>query len=114
MSESVIVSSSTPVLTGWLCALCGSAANVIFAALSLILNCPSLELAVAVYRGLLTRRPLPELLFIDSYTKYIKGVLIITTQDLKKKKLILERVLRLYNTSKVSTYKITKILRRDI
>jgi hypothetical protein len=26
-----------------------------------------------------------ELLFIDSYTKYIKGVLVITIQDLKKR-----------------------------
>jgi hypothetical protein len=26
-----------------------------------------------------------ELLFINSYTKYIKGVLVITTQDLKKR-----------------------------
>jgi hypothetical protein len=59
MSESVIVSGSTPVLTGWLCALCGSAANVIFAALSLILDCPGLELAVAVHGGLPTGRPLP-------------------------------------------------------
>ena len=30
-----------------------------FAALSLILNCPSLELAVAVHKGLFTKRPLP-------------------------------------------------------
>jgi hypothetical protein len=26
-----------------------------------------------------------ELLFIDSYTKYIKGVLVITTQDLEER-----------------------------
>jgi hypothetical protein len=49
MSKSVIVSGSSPVLTGRLCALCGSAANVIFATLSLILDCPGLELAVAVH-----------------------------------------------------------------
>ena len=30
-----------------------------FAALSLILDCPGLELAVAVYKGLSTGRPLP-------------------------------------------------------
>jgi hypothetical protein len=59
MSKSVIISSSSPVLTGRLYALYGSATNVIFAALSLILNCPSLELAVTVHRGLPTRRPLP-------------------------------------------------------
>ena len=35
------------------------AANVIFAALSLILNYPGLKLAVAVHKGLLTGRPLP-------------------------------------------------------
>ena len=85
ISKSVIISSSSSILTSWLCALYRSAINVIFTALSLIFNYPGLELAVAVYRGLLTRRPLPELLFIDSYTKYIKGVLIITTQDLKKR-----------------------------
>ena len=33
--------------------------NVMFAALSLILDCPGLELAVAVYDGLPTGRPLP-------------------------------------------------------
>ena len=59
MSESVIVSDSFLVLTGWLCALWESAANVMFAALSLILDCPGLELAVAVHEGLPTGRPLP-------------------------------------------------------
>ena len=59
ISKSVIVSGSSLVLTSWLCALCESAANVMFAALSLILDCPGLELAVAVYKGLPTGRPLP-------------------------------------------------------
>ena len=59
ISKSVIVSGSSPVLTGWLCALYRSAVNVIFAALNLILNCPGLKLAVAVHAGLPTRRPLP-------------------------------------------------------
>lgn len=59
MSKSIIITSSSPVLAGRLCALCGSAANVIFAALSLILDCPGLEPAVAVHRGLPTGRPLP-------------------------------------------------------
>jgi len=54
-----LVSSSSPILTGWLCALCGLAADVIFAALNLILNCPGLELAVAVHEGLPTGRSLP-------------------------------------------------------
>ena len=33
--------------------------NIIFAALSLILDCPGLELAIAVYNGLPIGRPLP-------------------------------------------------------
>ena len=52
ISKSIIVSSSSPSLTGRLYTLCGLAANVIFAALSLILNCPGLKLTVAIYRGL--------------------------------------------------------------
>ena len=59
ISKSVIISSSSPILTGRLYALYGLTINVIFAALSLILNCPSLELTVAVHRGLPTGRPLP-------------------------------------------------------
>jgi len=35
-----------------------------FTALNLILNCPGLELAVAVYRGLLTGRSLPYVLCV--------------------------------------------------
>jgi len=57
--KSIIISSSSPILTGQLYALYRLAANVIFAALSLILNCPSLELTIAVYRGLPIGRPLP-------------------------------------------------------
>jgi len=59
ISKSIIVSSSSPNLAGWLYALYRSAANIIFAALSLILNYPSLELAIDVYRGLSTGRSLP-------------------------------------------------------
>jgi len=59
MSKSVIVSSSSPDLTSRLYALYRSAANVIFAALSLILNCPGLELTIDVHKGLSTGRPLP-------------------------------------------------------
>jgi hypothetical protein len=36
-----------------------SATNIIFAALSLILNCPGLKLAIAIYKGLPTRYSLP-------------------------------------------------------
>jgi len=57
ISKSVIISGSSP--TGRLWALCGSAANVMFAALNLILDCPGLELAIAVHRGLSIGRPLP-------------------------------------------------------
>jgi hypothetical protein len=59
ISKSVIISSSSPILTSWLYALYRLAVNVIFTALNLILNCPGLKLAIAVYRGLPTRRPLP-------------------------------------------------------
>ena len=60
----VIASSSSPVLTSWLCAPYKPAACVMFAALNLILDCPGLELAVAVYRGLFTGRPLPYVLCV--------------------------------------------------
>jgi len=58
-SEFVIASGSSPVLTGWLYAPYELAACIVFAALNLILDCPGLELAVAVHRGLPTGRPLP-------------------------------------------------------
>jgi hypothetical protein len=59
ISKSVIISSSSSILTSWLCALYGLAINIIFAALSLILNYPGFELAVAVYKSLSTRHSLP-------------------------------------------------------
>jgi len=59
ISKSVIISSSSPILTSWLYALYGSAVNIIFAALNLILNCPSFKLTIAIHRGLPTGRPLP-------------------------------------------------------
>ena len=66
ISKSIIVSSSSPILTNRLYTLYRLAVNVIFAALSLILNCPGLELAVAVHRGLPIGRPLP-CVFCDPY-----------------------------------------------
>jgi len=57
-SKSVIAFGSSPVFAGWLYAPYKPAICVIFTALNLILNCPGLELAVAVYRGLPTGRPL--------------------------------------------------------
>ena len=36
---------------------------------------------------------------MDSYTKYIKGALVITPQDIKKKS-VLERIMGFYSTSK--------------
>ncbi len=59
ISESVITSGPSPVLAGRLCAPCESALCVVLAALNLILDCPGLELAVAVHGGLPTGRPLP-------------------------------------------------------
>jgi len=58
-SKSVINSGSSPNLTSRLYTLYRSATNVIFAALSLILNCPSLKLTIAVYKGLPIGHPLP-------------------------------------------------------
>jgi len=63
-SKSVIASGSSPVLAGWLYTPYKLAACVIFAVLNLILNYPGLKLAVAVHRGLPTRRPLPYILYI--------------------------------------------------
>jgi len=63
-SKSVIAFSSSPILTSWLYAPYKPAIYVIFAALNLILNCPGLELAIAVHRGLPTRRPLPCVLYV--------------------------------------------------
>ena len=37
---------------------------------------------------------------MDSYIKYIKGALVITPQDIKKKKSVLKRIIGFYNTSK--------------
>jgi len=59
ISESVIISSSSPSLTSWLYALYRLAANIRFAVFSLILNYPGFKLAVAVYRGLSIGRLLP-------------------------------------------------------
>jgi len=59
ISKSIIVSGSSPGLTGWLYTLYRLAVNVRFAAFSLILNYPSLKLAIAVYGGLFIGRPLP-------------------------------------------------------
>ena len=57
--KSIIISGSSPNLTSWLYALYRLAANIIFTALSLILNCPSLKLTIDIYRGLPIGRPLP-------------------------------------------------------
>ena len=52
ISKSIIISSSSPILTSWLCALQKSAINIIFTVLNLILNYSSFKLAVANYKGL--------------------------------------------------------------
>ena len=63
-SKSIIASSSSPVLASWLYAPYKPAIYIMFTALNLILNYPSLELAVAVYRGLPTRCSLPCVLYV--------------------------------------------------
>jgi len=63
-SKSIIASGSSPILAGWLYAPYEPAACIVFTALNLILNYPGLELAIAVYRGLPTGRPLPCVLYI--------------------------------------------------
>ena len=75
MSEFVIISSSSPVLTGRLYTLYGSAVNVIFTILSLILDCLGLELAVTVYRGLFTGCSLPYI-FCNPYISIQSGDII--------------------------------------
>jgi len=59
ISKSVIISGSSTSLTSRLCALYRLAVNIIFAALSLILNYPGLKLTIAIYRGLPIGHPLP-------------------------------------------------------
>jgi len=63
-SKSIIASSSSPILAGWLYAPYKPAAYIMFTALNLILNCPGLKLAVAIYRGLPTGRPLPYIPYV--------------------------------------------------
>jgi len=63
-SKSIIASGSSPVLAGWLYAPYKPAIYIIFTALNLILNCPGLKLAIAIYGGLPTRRSLPCILYI--------------------------------------------------
>ena len=58
MSEFVIISGSSPVFTEQLCALYKSALCIMPAVLNLIFDCLGFELAVTVYRGLFTGRPL--------------------------------------------------------
>ena len=58
-SKSIIISSSSPNLTKRLYTLYRLATNIIFSALSLILNCPSPKLTIAIHRGLPIGHPLP-------------------------------------------------------
>jgi len=73
ISKSIIISGSSPNLTSWLYALYRSAVNIIFTALSLILNCPGLKLTVDVHRGLSIGRSLPCIPYNPyiSYNPYI-------------------------------------------
>ena len=63
-SKSIITSGSSPVLAGWLYAPYKLATCIIFTVLNLILNCPGLKLAVAIYRGLPTGRFFPYVLYV--------------------------------------------------
>ena len=67
ISKSVIISSSSPNCTSRLYALYRLAANIIFTVLSLILNCSSLKLTIAVHRGL----PIECLLPCVPYDPYV-------------------------------------------
>jgi len=67
ISESIIISGSSPGLTGRLYTLYRSAANVKFAVFSLILNYSGLKLAIAIYRGL----PIGRSLSCVPYNPYI-------------------------------------------
>jgi hypothetical protein len=58
ISKSIIISNSSPDLTSQLYTLYKLAINVIFTALNLIFNYPSLKLAVAIYNSLPTGHPL--------------------------------------------------------
>ena len=58
ISESVITSGPSPILTERLCAPYESALYIKLTTLNLILNCPGLKLAIAVHGGLPTGRPL--------------------------------------------------------
>ena len=55
ISKSVITSGPSPVLTGQLYAPYKSALCVMLAVLNLILDCPGLELTIAIHRCLLTK-----------------------------------------------------------
>ena len=74
ISKSIITSSPSPVLTKQLYTLYKSALYIKLTALNLILNYPSLKLAVTVYRGLPTRRPLLYILYIP-YVPYVPYIL---------------------------------------
>jgi hypothetical protein len=58
ISKSIITSSLFSISTSWLYTLYKLTILIIFGALNLILNCPSLKFTVAVYRGLPTKWPL--------------------------------------------------------
>jgi len=63
-SESIIAFGSSPILTSWLYTPYKLAIYIIFTTLNLILNCPGLELTIAIYRGFPTRRSLPYILYV--------------------------------------------------
>jgi len=64
ISKSIITSSPSPNLNRGLYTPYKSALYIKFTTLNLILDCPSLKLTIAIYRGLPTRRPLPYISYI--------------------------------------------------
>ena len=51
---------------------------------------------------------------MNSHTKYIKGALVMTPQDIKKKKSVLKRVMGFYSTSKRYSNGTITVYRRNV
>ena len=51
---------------------------------------------------------------MDSHIKYIKGALVITPQDIKKKKSVLKRAMGLYSTSKKHSNRTITVYKKNI
>ena len=74
ISKSIITSSPSPILIRQLYTPYKSALYIILTALNLILNYPGLKLAMAIYRGLPTGRPLPYVPYISYISVYSSDI----------------------------------------